>query len=902
MADVTLNVRIKSRTDTEANWKSKNPVLLKGEVGITSDNNRYKVGDGTTKWASLSYATLTWDQITGKPTTFPPSAHTHAISEINNLQTKLDGKAPAAGSTNIKTLADTITLGSGGSAMIDQNNDTYRQRIKITDNSTANDEVFGFYQSTDSGSSYTDLFSIRDDGVVVAKTFSGNLSGTATYATYAYDVLAYSGNEITLGGAANGVPTNDAVWFNYREKKGGSVSSSATKITNYHFGNRFGSTSGVTVNAATFKGSLTGNASSANYASYPQGFSSRNTSATWGNQDGTLLTDWHSSNGGDIAFRENNGQINVVTDGFFYQNEGSYRCLDTNSYSSYALPLSGGTMGGTAFISWPDTGNWSNNADVTYPVIRGGLKWTGQSDGVQIYAEETARDNLELIMKFTDDNSNGLSIRNASGTTTFRIGANGYFSGIGGTITGTITRAGGGTWISGRDNAVVRGTATGSSSFNVVASQKTPKGSWNIGNLGSNEYLAFSYDMDTNYNAGTNSATVTYLPNTGGTIALTSQIPSVYNPKITIKQADSVRGSFTLNQTDDITIELTDANSWRPVQDNLTSSSISDSLSANQGRVLNNTISTHANNKSNPHGVTKSQVGLGNVANFSQIVAVNANDYYGMAKPDGTATDWIRTTKNGLIPYQSGGKANGHSSLGTSSWYFSTAYISNIYDSTGNNIKANYVNKLAMSNDSLTYTMGDGTANKLTIGSIDKIINVALTASGWTQDTGTGRYIQSVSNSEIKATYNAICASRADSSWNTSTLKAYNKAFGIVSQGTATTTDGSCTFSVMKKPSTDITVALYCSVSADSLAADSNNAVSKNYVDNQLATYERGTYSDVTAAKNAANTAATNANNAVNTLTTTVNNKMSSVDTEISNIKKSFGNMAYVSYTVLSTI
>lgn len=33
---------------------------------------------------------------------------------------------------------------------------------------------------------------------------------------------------------------------------------------------------------------------------------------------------------------------------------------------------------------------------------------------------------------------------------------------------------------------------------------------------------------------------------------------------------------------------------------------------------INNTVSNHANNKSNPHGVTKAQVGLGNVDNVSR--------------------------------------------------------------------------------------------------------------------------------------------------------------------------------------------------------------------------------------------------------------------------------------------
>lgn len=35
----------------------------------------------------------TWENLTGKPSTFPPASHTHAISETTGLQTALNGKA-----------------------------------------------------------------------------------------------------------------------------------------------------------------------------------------------------------------------------------------------------------------------------------------------------------------------------------------------------------------------------------------------------------------------------------------------------------------------------------------------------------------------------------------------------------------------------------------------------------------------------------------------------------------------------------------------------------------------------------------------------------------------------------------------------------------------------------------
>ena len=119
-------------------------------------------------------------------------------------------------------------------------------------------------------------------------------------------------------------------------------------------------------------------------------------------------------------------------------------------------------------------------------------------------------------------------------------------------------------------------------------------------------------------------------------------IPSVGNGTITINQGGTKKGSFTMNQSGDTTIELTDNNTvythptyttkssglykitvnglghvsnatavtkaditalgipssdtdtWRGIQNNLTSTSTTDSLSANQGRILNNSLSDKA--------------------------------------------------------------------------------------------------------------------------------------------------------------------------------------------------------------------------------------------------------------------------------------------------------------------
>lgn len=76
------------------------------------------------------------------------------------------------------------------------------------------------------------------------------------------------------------------------------------------------------------------NSTTVGSANYPTGFSARQTGATWGNQDGTVVTRWDTSNGGAIAYRENGAQLNSVIDGFYYQNEGKYKVVDENSIGS----------------------------------------------------------------------------------------------------------------------------------------------------------------------------------------------------------------------------------------------------------------------------------------------------------------------------------------------------------------------------------------------------------------------------------------------------------------------------------------------------------------------------------------------------------------------------------------
>lgn len=53
-----MTSRLQQRRDTAANWTSNNPTLAAGEIGIETDTAKFKVGTGSTAWASLAYGGL----------------------------------------------------------------------------------------------------------------------------------------------------------------------------------------------------------------------------------------------------------------------------------------------------------------------------------------------------------------------------------------------------------------------------------------------------------------------------------------------------------------------------------------------------------------------------------------------------------------------------------------------------------------------------------------------------------------------------------------------------------------------------------------------------------------------------------------------------------------------------
>lgn len=110
MAEKTLNVTIQSRYDTLQNWTSKNPVLLRGEIAVVVvpvDSETtvsqvvkpaiiFKVGDGTTAFNSLPYASslaadvYAWAKAATKPSYTAEEVGAATSADISSAINSLD--------------------------------------------------------------------------------------------------------------------------------------------------------------------------------------------------------------------------------------------------------------------------------------------------------------------------------------------------------------------------------------------------------------------------------------------------------------------------------------------------------------------------------------------------------------------------------------------------------------------------------------------------------------------------------------------------------------------------------------------------------------------------------------------------------------------------------------------
>ena len=113
---MAVQTQILHRRDTAANWTSTNPVLGAGELGFETNTTKFKIGDGTTAWASLNYyVSSASPTFTGTPlsttaavesvATAAVSTATAAVSVVTSVEAP-----PQATNAAIATIAITFFI------------------------------------------------------------------------------------------------------------------------------------------------------------------------------------------------------------------------------------------------------------------------------------------------------------------------------------------------------------------------------------------------------------------------------------------------------------------------------------------------------------------------------------------------------------------------------------------------------------------------------------------------------------------------------------------------------------------------------------------------------------------------------------------------------------------------
>lgn len=304
-----------------------------------------------------------------------------------------------------------------------------------------------------------------------------------------------------------------------------------------------------------------------------------------------------------------------------------------NNHSHPYLPLAGGTMSGT--ITFAAIGDKGTSA---------GLAFSGSTDGAGIYYQTTAGDQGNLVLNLTDDDNCYLQIAK-NGAFKSYFSPDGVFHG---SVAGNASSASSVAWnnVTGKpstftpashthsqyyDSTISRtkgtvlaapASANGVATFrtltksdvglssvdNTADSAKSVKYATSAGSAGS----ATKANCVADYNATSKSIQIGYSGDgiTGDAIkyiaGYTTGDGGDVSAKIKDISKDALKGwigSLPANGGNSTTVnghsinsdvpagaKFTDTNTWRGIQDNLTSTSTTDSLSANQGKVLKGLI------------------------------------------------------------------------------------------------------------------------------------------------------------------------------------------------------------------------------------------------------------------------------------------------------------------------
>lgn len=326
------------------------------EAAATKANDAAAKADDAAAKANAAVEGFNWDNLKDKPSSFTPSAHTHAISEVTNLQAALDGKAASSHTHSYLplsggTMSNTNLVANLNADLLDGNHASAFATASHTHSYIPTSASCNKNWSYSGQSGQPSWLWGSNDG---SNCYVWNPSNFSVYKANKSDQLeAYTGSGFTGGDHFVRAIRYDS-WHTrlymgyYRD---------TTLQNTIHVGYAdYASSAG---NADTLDGNHASAFASASHShSYIPTSASCNKNWSWSGQGGQPSWLWGSNDGSNCyVWNPSNFSVNYAS------SAGNADTLDGYHYSSFAwashshsyLPLGGGTMSGAVKIQLGNT-------------------------------------------------------------------------------------------------------------------------------------------------------------------------------------------------------------------------------------------------------------------------------------------------------------------------------------------------------------------------------------------------------------------------------------------------------------------------------------------------------------------------------------------------------------------
>ncbi len=512
-----------------------------GLMYFVTDQTKLSSADGYMEFTAGSAASVPWTGITGKPTTFLPTSHTHSISDISNLQDALNGKAAnknmTAATTDAAGTAGLVPAPAAGKQGLFLRGDGTWNKPTDTTYNDATTSTHGLMTAADK---------VKLNGIATgANNYTHPSSHPLSMITETDSLKVMTAAERTkLAGIAAGAN-------NYSHPAYTAKASGLYKVT-------VDATGHVSAVAAVTKADITA-----------LGIPGQDTNTTYNDATTSahgLMTAADKTKLNGIAANANN----YTHPGYTAKASGLYKVtVDATGHVSAVAAVTKSDI--TALgIPGSDT---NTDTKVTQTAIKSSdytnwrtVLWGSSNSATEGFAPGTVTDGV-----FSDAN---LTYQPSTGTLKAKI--------FKGSLSGNASTASNVAWsgVTGRPSSM---PASDVYAWAKASSKPSySKSEVGLGNVDNTADSAKSVKYATS--AGSAGSATKATQDSGG-----QQINKTYIKSLSVsgRTITYTRGD---NTTGTITTQDTDTNTWRPVQNNLTSTATDQSLSAAQGKILNDHV------------------------------------------------------------------------------------------------------------------------------------------------------------------------------------------------------------------------------------------------------------------------------------------------------------------------